>query len=83
MNMILKYGSAEIEVHEGSIQEDWNVMIHDDLLATGGTAIAAAELVKSQKANVGWFFFLIELSFLGGLNRLDQYSREITRLITF
>ena len=79
----LEYGTAEIEVHEDSIKKDWRVMVHDDLLATGGTAVAAAELVKSQGAIVAGFSFLIELSFLEGLPRLKEYSENITRLITF
>ncbi|NND77110.1 MAG: adenine phosphoribosyltransferase [Flavobacteriales bacterium] len=79
----LEYGSAAIEVHKDSIQKDWNVMVHDDLLATGGTAMAAAELIKSQNANVVGFSFLIELAFLKGIKKLDQYSNKIVKLITF
>ncbi len=79
----LEYGTAAIEVHKDSIKKDWNVMVHDDLLATGGTALAAAELIKSQDANVAGFSFLIELSFLNGLNRLNTFSKEVIKLITF
>ena len=42
----LEYGSAEVEMHVDAIQKDWNVLVHDDLLATGGTAAASAELIK-------------------------------------
>ena len=42
----LEYGSAEIEMHVDAIQKGWNVLVHDDLLATGGTAAASAELIK-------------------------------------
>ena len=79
----LEYGSAAIEVHKDSIQKDWNVMVHDDLLATGGTAMAAAELIKSQNANVIGFSFLIELAFLNGIEKLNQYSNKVVKLITF
>ena len=44
----LEYGSATIEMHKESIQKGWNVLVHDDLLATGGTAAAAAELISQQ-----------------------------------
>ena len=54
----LEYGSAEIEIHKDAIESSKNVLIHDDLLATGGTAIAAAELVKMSGGNVAGFSFL-------------------------
>ena len=60
----LEYGSAEIEMHVDEIKENWNVLIHDDLLATGGTACAAAELIKMQNGNVAGFSFVVDLSFL-------------------
>ena len=79
----LEYGSATIEMHKDSVKEGWNVMVHDDLLATGGTAMAAAELIKSQGANVAGFSFLIELAFLNGIDKLKGYSENIVKLITF
>ncbi|MEZ4979064.1 MAG: adenine phosphoribosyltransferase [Chitinophagales bacterium] len=60
----LEYGRASIEVHKGHVQKNWKVLIHDDLLATGGTALAAAELIEKQGAEVHSFSFLVELSFL-------------------
>lgn len=62
----LEYGSATMEIHKDSIKKGQNVMIHDDLLATGGTALAAAKLVKELGGKVGNFTFLIELGFLEG-----------------
>ena len=47
----LEYGNSTIELHEDSLKKDWNVLIHDDLLATGGTAEATARLVKKAGAN--------------------------------
>jgi adenine phosphoribosyltransferase len=79
----LEYGSAEIEVNIDTLQEGWNVAIHDDLLATGGTAAAAAELIISQKANVKAFTFLVGLDFLQGNEKLQPYSKNIVSLIKY
>lgn len=61
----LEYGRATIEIHKGHVQKGWKVMVHDDLLATGGTAIAAAQLLERQGAQIHSFNFLVHLSFLG------------------
>lgn len=79
----LEYGSAEIEMHVDSIKPDWNVMVHDDLLATGGTASAASELILKQNAKVAGFSFLVGLDFLNGKDTLAKYSKNIIELITF
>jgi adenine phosphoribosyltransferase len=59
------------------------VMIHDDLLATGGTAAAAAELIRMQGGTVAAFSFLIELGFLQGVQRLKPYQAEVIRLVSY
>ncbi len=79
----LEYGSAEIEVHEDAIREKSNILIHDDLLATGGTAAAAAEIAKLQGANVVGFSFLVILDFLNGTDRLKEYSNNIKGLVNY
>ncbi len=79
----LEYGSAKIEMQVDEIQKDWNVLIHDDLLATGGTAEAAAKLVKMQGGNVAGFAFVIELEFLQGKERLKRYSEDIVSLVKY
>jgi len=79
----LEYGSAEIEMHEDEIKKDWNVLIHDDLLATGGTACAAAELIKMQDANVAGFSFVVDLSFLNGSDVIKKYSENIFNLVSY
>ncbi|MEN8927566.1 MAG: adenine phosphoribosyltransferase [Flavobacteriales bacterium] len=79
----LEYGSATVEMHVDSIKKDWNVFIHDDLLATGGTAIAAAELVRQQGGKVAGFGFIIELAFLEGSKRLEKYTNNIVNLATY
>jgi adenine phosphoribosyltransferase len=65
-----EYSKAELEIHKGSIREGSNVVIVDDVLATGGTAKAASELVQMQGGYVSAYAFIIELSFLNGRERL-------------
>lgn len=79
----LEYGSAEIEMHQEVIKKNWNVLIHDDLLATGGTAAAAAELILKQDAKVAGFSFVVELKFLEGVKRLSKYSKNMANLVAF
>lgn len=79
----LEYGTSKIEMHEDALQKGWNVIIHDDLLATGGTADAAAVLVKKLGANVLGFNFVIGLDFLNGKNKLINHSKNITCLVHF
>lgn len=79
----LEYGSAKVEMQLDEIQPGWNVLIHDDLLATGGTAEAAAKLIQMQKGNVAGFAFLVELEFLKGKERLSQYSDTIISLVNY
>lgn len=79
----LEYGSAEIEVHADAIQAGANILIHDDLLATGGTAAAAASIVKKQKAEVAAFSFLVVLDFLNGSGRLKSFSDNIKGLVHY
>ncbi len=76
----LEYGSAEVEVHKSDIEKGWNVLVHDDLLATGGTACAASELVQQLGAKVAGFAFVITLDFLNGTEKLEKYSKEIISL---
>jgi adenine phosphoribosyltransferase len=76
----LEYGTAKIEMHVDSLKPNWNVLIHDDLLATGGTAEAAANLVKQQGANVCGFTFVVGLDFLNGKDKLIKHSNNITCL---
>lgn len=79
----LEYGSAKVEMQIDEIKPNWNVVIHDDLLATGGTAEAAAKLIQMQKGNVKGFAFVVELDFLNGKQRLNQYSDNIVSLINY
>jgi adenine phosphoribosyltransferase len=66
----LEYGTATIEAHLDSFHTGERVVIVDDLLATGGTALAAAQLVREAGATVAGFLFLVELDFLAGREKL-------------
>ena len=80
----LEYGNAKMEMQVNDIKPGWNVLIHDDLLATGGTAAAAAELVRMQKGNVAGFLFVVELEFLKGKQKLRPYTAHtIYSLVTY
>lgn len=79
----LEYGSAEIEMHIDAIAPGSNVLIHDDLLATGGTAKAAAELVKQSGGKIAGFAFLVELEALSGIEVLREYSKNIYSITTY
>ncbi len=79
----LEYGSAEVEMHVDAVKPGMRVLVHDDLLATGGTAMAAAELIRMQGGTVAGFSFLIELSFLNGVQRLKPYNAPIISLVNY
>lgn len=79
----LEYGSAVIEMHMDAVQTGDKVLIHDDLLATGGSAAAAAELIRKCGGEVAGFNFLVELEFLEGRNKLMPYSENITNLVAY
>jgi adenine phosphoribosyltransferase len=68
----LEYGSNELEMHKDALRPGARVVIVDDLLATGGTAAATAELVGKQGAKIAAFAFVVELSFLGGREKLGD-----------
>lgn len=79
----LEYGSATLEVHEDAFDIGQNVLIHDDLLATGGTVVAASKLVHQLQANVVAYSFLISLDFLNGKQRLDEFSLHTFSLVSY
>ena len=79
----LEYGTATIEVHKDSIKKDDSVLIIDDLIATGGTADAAAKLIKISEGNVAGFIFVINLFDLGGNNKLIKADHKAESLMEF
>jgi len=79
----LEYGTATIEVHKDSIEKNDNVLIIDDLIATGGTAEAAAKLIKMSDAKVAAFIFVINLFDLDGCKKLEDRGFKVENLIDF
>lgn len=79
----LEYGRASVEMHEDAVQPGQRVLIHDDLIATGGSAAAAAELVRHFGGEIAGFSFLVELAALGGREKLRPYSDTIFALLTY
>ena len=79
----LEYGTATIEVHKDSFDKNDNVLIIDDLIATGGTAEAAAKLIEISESNVAGFIFVINLFDLGGTDRLLKKGYKVENLLDF
>ena len=79
----LEYGKASIEIHKDSLSKEDKVLIIDDLIATGGTAEAAAKLVEISKSKVAGFIFIINLFDLGGNKKLKDKSYFTESLIEF
>ena len=70
----LEYGTDSLEIHADAIKPKTRVLIVDDLLATGGTVKAVAQLLKSQKASIAGIAFLVELEFLKGKDKLKEFN---------
>ena len=79
----LEYGKATIEVHKDSIEKNDSVLIIDDLIATGGTANAAAKLIEISDGDVAAFVFVINLFDLGGSDKLVKKNYKVINLIDF
>tara|TARA_Y100001949_G_scaffold67898_1_gene57538 strand:+ start:545 stop:1072 length:528 start_codon:yes stop_codon:yes gene_type:complete len=79
----LEYGRATIEVHKDSIKKDEKVLIIDDLIATGGTAEAAARLIEASNGKVAGFIFVINLFDIGGCEKLIKKNYKVENLIEF
>lgn len=79
----LEYGTSTIEMHVDAVQSGQKVLVHDDLLATGGSAEAAAHLIKKCGGEIAGFNFLVELSFLNGQKKLEEFSDHIISLATY
>jgi adenine phosphoribosyltransferase len=79
----LEYGSSVVEMHSDAITAGDKVLIHDDLLATGGSASAAAELILKAGGEVAAFNFLIGLNFLNGNEKLSKYCSDIVNLVNY
>ena len=79
----LEYGTATIEIHKDSVEKNDSVLIIDDLIATGGTADAAAKLIKMSKGNISAFIFVINLFDLGGSDKLIKDGYMVESLVKF
>lgn len=79
----LEYGQATIEMHEDAIQEGTKVLMHDDLLATGGTVVAASKLVEKLGGVITGYSFVISLDFLQSAGRLTRFSENIISLVHY
>ncbi len=79
----LEYGTSTLEVHKDSISENDSVLIIDDLIATGGTAQAAAELIEISRGNIAAFIFVINLFDLGGCDNLLKKGYKVENLMDF
>jgi adenine phosphoribosyltransferase len=79
----LEYGVDVIEIHEDAIKKGWRILIVDDLIATGGTAEAAAKLIRRSDGSVVGATFIVNLPDLGGVKRLDAMSIASHALVAF
>jgi len=79
----LEYGTATIEIHKDSVEKNEKVLIIDDLIATGGTAEAAAKLIEISNGKVAAFIFVINLFDLGGSEDLIKKNYSVENLINF
>ena len=79
----LEYGKSVLEIHKNAIKRGDKVLIHDDLLATGGTAMATVELIEELGGVVVGFSFVVNLSFLSGANNLRKISDNLFTVVTY
>jgi adenine phosphoribosyltransferase len=79
----IEYGSATMELQQNAIKKSESILIADDLIATGGTAVAAAQLIEEVGGKVAGFAFIIELSDLHGADRLRKMGYKVQSLVTY
>jgi adenine phosphoribosyltransferase len=79
----IEYGTAIMELQQDAIDKDNSILIADDLIATGGTAVAAAQMIKELGGRVAGFAFIIELSDLKGADRLRKMGYNVESLVSF
>jgi adenine phosphoribosyltransferase len=79
----IEYGTAIMELQQDAIDKGNSILIADDLIATGGTAVAAAQMIKELEGKVAGFAFIIELSYLKGADRLRKMGYNVESLVTF
>lgn len=79
----LEYGSAIIEIHEDAFEPGSRILVHDDLLATGGTVAATSLLIEKMEGIIAGFSFIVSLDFLGGEERLGKFSDQVFTLARY
>ena len=79
----LEYGKASLEIHTDAIQKGDSVLIVDDLIATGGTAIAGVNLIKALGGNIVGCGFIIDLPDLGGAKKLEELGIKVKSILAF
>jgi adenine phosphoribosyltransferase len=79
----LEYGTATIELHTDAFEPGQHILIHDDLLATGGTALAASELIQEMGGIVAGFSFVVGLGFLNGMERIAPVCDKVVVLAKY
>ena len=79
----LEYGTAELQIHVDAIDKNDEILIVDDLIATGGTAIAAVKLIKRLKGNVAACCFIVGLRDLGGVSKLEKNGVDVISICDF
>lgn len=79
----IEYGSATMEIQNGAVKRGSKILIADDLIATGGTAVAAAQLIEELGGKVAGFAFVIELAGLKGADRLREMGYKVQSLVVY
>lgn len=79
----LEYGTSSIEIHTDAFKPGAKILVHDDLLATGGTIIAASKLVEKVGGEIAAFAFVISLDFLDGKKRIVPYCDKVISLVSY
>lgn len=79
----LEYGNATIEMHADAFEAGSRVLIHDDLLATGGTVVATSQLIQRLGGSIAGYTFIISLDFLNGKERLTRFSPHVHSLVGY
>jgi len=79
----LEYGSASIEIHRDAFKPGARLLVHDDLLATGGTVVATSKLIQQMGGKIAAFAFVINLDFLKGSEKIKPFCDNIFSLVSY